>query len=179
LVPSSIRRKLAACTACGASLRLPDDRAFGYKVAPQSAWIFMTRTRLMAAALAMALPFTAQADETRAVDLAALGQGINRNLERLQQCASTVQQCQTQLRQLHQQLVDATRPGVELYVKAQQTWQGLQQVQRIFQDGSLYLQQLGDWGYYRARASSAQDPPLPGDGSQAQTGSAVHLQRHH
>ena len=134
---------------------------------------------MTAAALAMALPFTAQADETQAVDLAAIGQGIQSNLERLQQYASTVQQTQTQLGQLHQQLVDAARPGWELYVTAQQTWQGLQEMQRIFQDGSLYLQQLGDLAYYRAHAWSAQDQLLPGDAGLAQTGSTVHLQRHH
>jgi hypothetical protein len=161
-------------------LRLPDERGFGYKVVPQSAWIFMTPTRfMMAAALALALPFTAPADEPRAVDLAALGQGLKSNLERLQQYASAVQQCQTQLGQLHQQLADAARPGWELYVQAQQTWQGLQQAQRIVQDGSFYLQRLGDLNYYLAHASSAQDQPLSGDGSQAQTRSAVHLQRHH
>jgi hypothetical protein len=140
----------------------------------------MTRIRFMTlAVLAMALPFTAQADDTRAVDLAALGQGLKSNLEQLQQYASAVQQCQTQLGQLHQQLADAARPGWELYAQAQQTWQGLQQVQRIVQDGSLCLQQLADVNYYLAHASSAQDQPLPGDASQAQTRSAVHLQRHH
>jgi conjugal transfer/entry exclusion protein len=161
------------------SLRLPDERGLGYKVAPQSAWIFMTRTRFMMAALAIALPFTAQADDTRAVDLAALGQGLKSNLEQLQQYASAVQQCQTQLGQLHQQLADAARPGWELYVQAQQTWQGLQQVQRIVQDGSLYLRELADVNYYLAHASSAQGQPLPGEASPAQTQSAVHLQRHH
>ena len=139
----------------------------------------MTQTRLMAAALAIALPFTAQADEPRAVDIAAIGQGIKSNLERVQQYASTVQQYQTQLRQLHQQLVDAARPGLELCVKAQQTLEGLQQVQRIFQNGSLCLQQLADLDYYRARVSSAQYESFPGDASQTQTRSAVHLQRHH
>jgi P-type conjugative transfer protein TrbJ len=161
-------------------LRLPDERGFGYKIAPQSAWIFMTRTRFMtAAALALALPFPAPADEPRAVDLAALGQGLKTNLEQLQQYASAVQQCQTQLGQLHQQLADAARPGWELYVRAQQTWQGLQQVQRIAQDGSLYLRQLADVNYYLAHTSGAQDQPLPSDASQARARSAVHLQRHH
>jgi conjugal transfer/entry exclusion protein len=108
-------------------LRVPDDRDLGYKVAPQSAWIFMTRTRFMtAAALVLVLPFTAPADETRPMDLAALGQGLKSNLEQLQQYASAVRQCQTQLGQLHQQLADAARPGWGLYVQAQQTWQGLQ-----------------------------------------------------
>jgi conjugal transfer/entry exclusion protein len=134
---------------------------------------------MTAAALALALPFTAPADEPRAVDLAALGQGLQSNLEQLQQYASAVQQCQTQLGQLHQQLADAARPGWALYVQAQQTWQGLQQVQRIVQDGSLYLQRLGDLNYYLAHASSAQDERLPGDASQAQTQSAMHLQRRH
>jgi hypothetical protein len=158
--------------------RLPDERDLGYKVTPQSAWIFMTRTRFMTAALAIALPFTAPADEPRAVDLAALGQGLKSNLEQLQQYASAVQQCQTQLGQLHQQLADATRPGWEFYVQAQQTWQSLQQVQRIVQDGSLYLQRLGDLNYYLAHASGVQDQPLSGDASQAQPRSAAHLQRH-
>ena len=109
----------------------------------------MTPTRFMtAAALALALPFTAPTDEPRAVDLAALGQGFKSNLEQLQQYASAVQQCQTQLGQLHQRLADAARPGWGLYVQAQQTWQGLQQVQRIVQDGSLYLRQFADVNYY-------------------------------
>jgi conjugal transfer/entry exclusion protein len=126
---------------------------------------------MTAAALAITLPYSAQADEARVVDIAAIGQGINSNLERLQQYASTVQQYQTQLGQLHRQLVDAAQPGLELYVKAQQTWQGLQQVQRIFENGSLYLRQLGDLNYYRAHVS--------GDANQTQATSTSHLQRHH
>lgn len=137
----------------------------------------MTRTRFMTA-LALALPFTAPADEPRAVDLAALGQGLKSNLEQVQRYASAVQQCQTQLGQLHQQLADAARPGWELYVQAQLTWQGLQQVQRIIQDGSLCLQQLADVNCYLAHASGAQDQPPPGDAGQAQTRSAVHPQPH-
>lgn len=184
LAPSPIRRRLAALTVCGIPRRLPGGRSFGYKVALQSAWSFMTCTRsVTTVALAMALPFTAPADETRAVDLAAIGQQIKSNVERLQQYASTVQQSQAQLgqlhQQLHQQLLDATRPGLELCAKAQQTWQGLQQVQRIFQNGSLLLQQLSALDYYRAHVSSAQYQPLPGEASHAESRSAVHLQSHH
>ena len=131
------------------------------------------------AALAIALPLAAHADEPRAVDLAALGQGFKSNLEQLQQYASAVQQSQTQLSQLQQQLADAARPGVELYVQAQQTWQGLQQVQRIVQDGSLCLRQLAEVNYYLAHASGAQGQALADEASQAQAQSAVHLQRHH
>ena len=131
------------------------------------------------AALTTALPFTAYPDEPRGVDVAAVGQGIKTNLEQIQQYASTVQQYQTQLGRLQQQLADAARPGLQLYDKAQQTVESVQQVQRIFESGSLYLRQLTDFQFYRARASSAQAQALASDAGESQGQSPGHAQKHH
>ena len=134
---------------------------------------------MTAAALAVALPFTAPADDTRVGNLAAVGQGLRSNLEQWQQYAAKMQQCQSQVLQWRQQLVDAAQPGWKLCAKAQQTLQGFQEVQRIVHHGSLYLRQLGDLDYYRARASRAQDQSLAGEASEGQSQRTVHLERHH
>jgi P-type conjugative transfer protein TrbJ len=126
-------------------------------------------TLITAAALVVALPFMSSGTGIPVVDVAAIGQAIKSNLEQLRQYALQVQQYQTALNSLKQQLVDAARPELEIYAEAQNTLQSLQQVQAMFQNGSLqgYLQQFGDLNYYR-NLPPASYQPLPGNASQKQ-----------